>query len=81
MPYQNSYSYLEMPKSIFGHQQNDEIQKFATSLEKMNSIGAMFKSAKTVEDLNTINRLLTQVMKEVAGQNTSQTVYIPEHKK
>jgi hypothetical protein len=63
-----------MEKSIFGLQ-NVELEKFAQSLEKMNTISDLFKQAKTVEDLNAINQKLTTIMKSVQGQNKDPFIY------
>ena len=65
-----------MEKSIFGNEQG-EIQIFVKSLEKMNTISALFKTAKTVEDLNAINLKLTQIMRSVQTQNKDPLIYTP----
>lgn len=65
-----------MEKSIFGNEQG-EIQIFVQSLEKMNTITALFKTAKTVEDLNAINLKLTQIMRSVQAQNKDPFIYTP----
>lgn len=65
-----------MEKSIFGNEQG-EIQIFVKSLEKMNTITDLFKTAKTVEDLNAINLKLTQIMRSVQTQNKDPFIYTP----
>ena len=65
-----------MEKSIFGNEQG-ESQKFVQSLEKINTITALFKTAKTVEDLNTINLKLTQIMGNIQTQNKDAFIYTP----
>jgi hypothetical protein len=65
-----------MEKSIFGNEQG-EIQIFVQSLEKMNTITSLFKTAKTVEDLNAINLKLTQIMRSVQTQNKDPFIYTP----
>jgi hypothetical protein len=68
-----------MEKSIFGNEL-DVVTKFADQLKKMNTISELFKTAKTVEDLNAINIKLTQIMKDVKGLNTDKGVYKTETK-
>lgn len=65
-----------MEKSIFGNEQS-ELQKFVQSLQQMNTITDLFKTAKTVEDLNAINAKLTKIMRDVKTLNKDPFIYTP----